>query len=164
MKKLLLVRHAKSDWDNIKLSDFDRPLNERGKRNAPEMAKRLIKKDIIPQHIVSSPAKRAYSTAKYFAEAFGFEKKDIQKEEDIYEASADTLLKTINKFDNKYDFIAMFGHNPGITTLTVGLCGAHVFNIPTCGMVLIEFPFEDWAMVSYGTGDQKMYDYPKNEQ
>jgi phosphohistidine phosphatase len=164
MKKLLLVRHAKSDWEDIKLSDFDRPLNKRGKKNVPEMAERLLKKGIVPQQIVSSPALRALTTAQLFAETLGIRKDRIQKEEKIYEATADTLLKIINNFDNKQDFIALFGHNPGITTLAEGLSDAYLSNIPTCGMVLIEFPFDDWAVISYGTGEQKMYDYPKNEE
>lgn len=164
MKQILLVRHAKSDWADINLADVDRPLNNRGHKAAPEMAERLLKKHIIPQHIVSSPALRAYTTSKYFAKTFGIDKSEIQLQPDIYEASPDTLLRVINQQDNKFDFIALFGHNPGITTLAVGLCGCHIFNMPTCGMILIEFPFDDWKLISYGTGDQKLYDYPKSSE
>ena len=164
MKKLLLVRHAKSDWNDLKLSDFDRPLNDRGHKNAPEMAERLLRKHIIPEHIVSSPAKRAFTTAKYFAKAFGIEKSLIEKNEGIYEASSDDLLKIINDFDNSKNFIALFGHNPGITSLADSLSGAYIGNIPTCGLVLIEFPFEDWRMISYDTGKKLLYDYPKNKE
>lgn len=163
MKRLLLVRHAKSDWDNINLADFDRPLNKRGKKNAPEMAERLINQKLIPQHLVSSPALRALSTAIVFAEAFGIEKSKIQQEEHIYEAVPDTLLKVINHLDDAYNFAAMFGHNPGITSFAVGLTGSHISSIPTCGMILIEFPFDQWSMISYGTGDKKLYDFPKNQ-
>lgn len=161
MKQLLLIRHAKSDWNDPAQKDFDRPLNNRGHKNAPEMAHRLVKRGIIPQQIVSSPAMRAQTTAKYFAEAFGFKKSKIQKEQAIYEASANILLQVINELDNKYDFIALFGHNPGLTTIAVNLCGADIYNIPTCGMVLIVFPFDDWKMVSNGTGDMVFFDYPK---
>jgi len=162
MKKLLLVRHAKSDWNDIKLSDFDRPLNDRGQKAAPEMADRLLKKNIIPDHIVSSPAKRAITTAKYFAKAFEIDKSSIEQIEAIYEAEANTLLKVINQLDNKNSFVALFGHNPGITNCAVSLCGTYIGNMPTCALILIEFPFEDWQMISFGTGNKIMYDFPKS--
>ncbi len=164
MKKLLLVRHAKSDWSTPGQKDFDRPLNNRGNKNAPEMAKRLVKKGIIPQQIVSSPAKRALTTAGYFAEAFNFKKSDIQQEKAIYEANTTALLQVINKLDNDYDFIALFGHNPGFTDLANFLSHADIYNIPTCGMVLIEFPFDQWEMISSGTGEKLFFDFPKNEE
>lgn len=163
-KQLLLVRHAKSDWDNIKLSDFDRPLNSRGEKNAPEMAKRLLKRGKIPHQIVSSPAMRAITTARYFAKELGLNKSDIVKEPEIYEAMTSTLKGVINNLDNTYSFTALFGHNPGITDLVSDLCNKDLYNIPTCGMVLIQFPFDDWSMVSAGTGEIVFYDYPKNEQ
>lgn len=162
-KQLLLVRHAKSDWDNIKLSDFDRPLNSRGEKNAPEMAKRLLKRGKIPQQIVSSPAVRALTTARYFAKELGLDKSDIVKEPEIYEALSSTLMSVINELDNKYSFVSLFGHNPGITDVVIQLCNKDLYNIPTCGMVLIQFPFDDWSMVSTGTGEIVFYDYPKNE-
>lgn len=164
MKKLLLVRHAKSDWEDLSLADFDRPLNQRGHKAAPEMAERLLKRKIIPQHLVTSPALRALTTAKYFADVLGFKKKEIEQNQAIYEASASTLLEVINNFDNRYDFIALFGHNPGLTNISIVLSNSDIYNIPTCGTVLIEFPFEDWKMISSGTGAQIFYDYPKNPQ
>ncbi|MBC8051735.1 MAG: histidine phosphatase family protein [Sphingobacteriaceae bacterium] len=163
MKQLLLVRHAKSDWNSEAQSDFDRPLNKRGQKDAPEMAERLLNKHIIPQLIVSSPALRAFTTAKHFADALGIDKTQIQLEPAIYEASADTLLNIINGLDNKYDFIALFGHNPGITNLALNLCDTQVFDFPTCGMMLIEFPFEDWKLISKDTGEEKLYDFPKSD-
>ncbi|WP_207427270.1 histidine phosphatase family protein [Pedobacter sp. SYSU D00535] len=164
MKQILLVRHAKSDWENPQQPDFERPLNKRGQANAPEMAKRLLKKHLIPQHLVSSPAVRAITTAKYFADILGFSEKEIQREQKIYEASASDLLEVLNKLDNKHDFVALFGHNPGLTTLAVSLSDSDIYNIPTCGMLLIEFPFDDWSLISYGTGVKKMYDFPKNPE
>jgi len=163
-KQLLLVRHAKSDWDNIRLSDFDRPLNSRGNKNAPEMARRLLKKGIIPQQIVSSPAVRALTTARYFAKELGLQKSGIVKEMQIYEALTSTLMEVINKLDNNYSLIALFGHNPGMTSVVSNLCTTDLYNIPTCGMVLIEFPFDEWDLVSAGTGELVFYDYPKNGQ
>ncbi|MBC7912886.1 MAG: histidine phosphatase family protein [Pyrinomonadaceae bacterium] len=163
MKQLLIVRHAKSDWNTDASSDFDRPLNKRGARDAPEMAERLLKKHIIPQLIVSSPAFRALTTAKYFADVFNIDKKLIQTEPSIYEASATTLLSVVNKLDNRFNLVGLFGHNPGITNFAINLCETEIYDIPTCGMILIEFPFDDWQMISQDTGNQLLYDFPKSD-
>ncbi|MNR10188.1 phosphoglyceromutase [compost metagenome] len=159
-KQLLLVRHGKSDWGNLDLKDFDRPLNKRGKENAPEMAERLVNKGFKPDLLVSSPAKRAKSTAKYFAEAYGFDQ--IQFEAAIYEANTTALLKVVNTLDDAADKVLMFGHNPGFTDFANELCNADIYNIPTAGMVLITFPFDSWELVSRGTGELIFFDYPKN--
>lgn len=159
-KQLLLVRHGKSDWGNLDLKDFDRPLNKRGKENAPEMAERLINRGFKFDLMVSSPAKRAKSTAKYFAEAYNVD--DIKFEEAIYEANSRTLLKVVSDFDDSADVVIMFGHNPGFTDLGNELSDADIYNIPTAGMVLISFPFDSWKMVSKGTGELVFFDYPKN--
>lgn len=164
MKQLLLIRHAKSDWGESGLSDFERPLNKRGKANAPVMAERLASTGLVPLQMVSSPAVRAISTAKIFAETWGFSKKQIKEEQAIYEASVSTLIKVINRLDNSSNFTALFGHNPGLTLLAIELCDCDVYNIPTCGVILIEFPFYDWQMVSAGTGALKLFDSPKNEE
>jgi len=159
-KQLLLVRHGKSDWGNTDLKDFDRPLNKRGKENAPEMAERLIKRRFYFDLMVSSPAKRAKSTAKFFAEAFKID--EIHYEESIYEANTNVLLKVVNSLDDNADTVIMFGHNPGFTDLANELSDADIYNIPTAGMVLLSFPFDSWKMVSKGTGDFVFFDYPKN--
>lgn len=161
-KHLLIVRHAKSDWNDYNLKDYDRPLNDRGMRNAPEMATRLVQKNLIPEKLISSPAVRALSTAESFAEIFHYDKKTITKIEEIYEAHTATLLEIVNGISNKYNYVALFGHNPGVTNLVVKLTDADIYDIPTCGLVLIEFPFDDWKMISSGTGQVKLYDFPKN--
>ena len=163
MKQLIVVRHAKSDWGNPDLRDFDRPLNKRGKTNAPEMAHRLVKKGIKPQLIVSSPALRALTTAKFFADTWQMPLSAIQEEPSIYEAPVSSLLNVINNLDNKFEQIAMFGHNPGLTDL-VGYLNGHIYEMPTCGVVILEFPFDDWAMISEGTGKVVLFDYPKSGQ
>ncbi|GGI23473.1 SixA phosphatase family protein [Pedobacter mendelii] len=159
-KQLLLVRHGKSDWGNLDLKDFDRPLNKRGKENAAEMAERLLNRGFKFDLMVSSPAKRAKSTAKHFAEAFQVD--DIQYEESIYEANTNTLLKVVNGFDDSADIIIIFGHNPGFTDLANELSSADIYNIPTAGMVLMSFNLDSWKMVSKGTGELVFFDYPKN--
>lgn len=91
-KQLLLIRHAKSDWGNAGLRDFDRPLNGRGKSSAPEMAERLVKQQIVPELIVSSPALRAITTAQYFATAWHIPLENIELEPAIYEASVKSQI------------------------------------------------------------------------
>jgi phosphohistidine phosphatase len=160
-KHLLLIRHAKSDWNND-LPDFDRPLNNRGHRDAPAMAERLLKNKLVPQQLISSPAKRAITTATYFANVFQMDPKDIRQEKNIYEASTSTLLKVINGIDNQFNFVALFGHNPALTDIAIRLSDGDIAEIPTCGMAFIKFHFDDWAMVSNGTGELQFFDYPKN--
>lgn len=162
-KRLLIVRHAKSDWGSADLKDFDRPLSSRGKKDAPEMAKRLINNGIKPDFIISSPALRAITTCQIISKELGLEDQ-INLEPKIYEAASNTLLKLINSFDNDNDLVALFGHNNGITDLTIYLSDADIFDIPTCGMALIEFPFDDWSMISKSTGEVVFYDYPKNQE
>jgi phosphohistidine phosphatase len=111
---------------------------------------------------MSSPAVRALTTARYFAKELGHDQLGIVEEPEIYEALTSTLMSVINDLDNQFSFIALFGHNPGITELVSNLCNKDLYNIPTCGMVLIEFPFDEWNMVSAGTGEMVFYDYPKN--
>jgi len=160
-KQLIVIRHAKSDWANALLRDFDRPLNKRGMRAAPEMAARLVNRGIQPDLLVSSPAKRAITTARYFAEAWEIPLQNIQEQPNIYEASAKTLLSIVSQFDNQYHQIALFGHNPGLTDL-VNMLDGHIDNLPTCGIIKIDFDFNDWQMISSGTGKVALFDYPKN--
>lgn len=161
-KKILLVRHGKSEWGNTHLADFDRPLNPRGHRNAPEMAARLLQKDLVPQLIVSSPALRAITTAKHFVQAWKKSASQIKEEPLIYEANVKTLMRVINNLDNRYDYVAIFGHNPGFTDLANYLSDADIYNIPTCGTVLISFPDGDWKLLSHHTGSLLQFDYPKS--
>ncbi|WP_158800574.1 histidine phosphatase family protein [Pedobacter sp. L105] len=162
-KQLILVRHGKSDQHTESgKSDFDRPLNHRGNKNAPEMAERLIKKNLVAELIVSSPAKRALTTAQHFAEVWEIPKKSIQLEPTIYEANTTALLKVVNRLDNDFDRIALFGHNPGLTDFINYLADAHVYNLPTAGLVVIDFPFDDWLLISRHTGNLLLLDSPKN--
>ncbi len=162
MKQLFIVRHAKSDWGDFSLKDFDRPLSERGHKNAPEMAQRFLKKDLTPELIVSSPALRAITTAKYFAVEWEIEPASIKSKEAIYEANTKTLLDVINGLDNGFQKIALFGHNPGLTDLLNYLTNDFQVSMSTCSVALIEFPFDDWKLISEHTGDLVVFDYPKS--
>ena len=161
-KRLILIRHAKSDWGSPSVRDFDRPLNKRGNVNAPEMGKRMVSQNIYPELIVSSSALRAFTTAKYFATEWGIDEKMIQTDKNIYEADLKTLLNIVNHFDDQHNTIAMFGHNPGFTDFANYLSNVNIYNMPTCSIVMLEFPFEEWNLVSSSTAKVLLFDYPKS--
>jgi phosphohistidine phosphatase len=167
MKTLLLIRHAKSSWDNEGLSDFERPLNQRGKKDAPRMAKRLKEKLVTPDIVLTSPALRALDTCLEFVKILGFDKVKIKTEKSLYHASEDQLLsvvKSIKDRDRDDDEIALlFGHNPGITEFANSLLNIHIDNIPTCGIVAATLNIESWKDANWGCGTLKFYDFPKNE-
>jgi phosphohistidine phosphatase len=163
-KQLIIVRHGKSDQGEYGMSDFNRTLNHRGNKNANEMAERITSKGIMPEQIVSSPAKRALSTAKHFADVLKVPHSNIQQEATIYEANVTALLQVINQLNNDYKRIALFGHNPGLTELVNYLADAKIYNLPTAGVVVIDFPFDDWLLVSQHTGTLFFFDSPKNQE
>ncbi len=136
-KTIYLIRHAKSDWENPLLRDFDRPLSERGLRIAPQMAALLRNKVNKIDAFVSSPAERAFRTATYFAAKFGCAEKDIILEEAIYEADVSTLHRIVQNFDEKYSTICFFGHNPGFTDFANLFEIDPFLNLPTCAIVKI---------------------------
>ncbi|MCH7678028.1 histidine phosphatase family protein [candidate division KSB1 bacterium] len=164
MKKLTLIRHAKSSWKYPNLDDLDRPLNKRGKRDAPMMGKRLAKDKVLPDLMISSPAKRAWKTAKIIAREVGFENKTIDKNSALYEAGVSELIQVIQKIDNKYNDVIIFGHNPGFNSLSHYLTNYEVDNIPTCGVFVIEFNVNSWKEVSQRKGKFISFDYPKKER
>jgi phosphohistidine phosphatase len=155
------MRHAKSSWEKANLSDFDRPLNSRGKRDAPIMGKFLQEQNLKPQKIYSSPANRAITTAKIIAKEVHFNDSIIEMPS-FYHASQEQLLQEINKFDNEAKRVFMFGHNPGFTYLAEYLTNQNFGNIPTSGIVGIQFPFDRWEMISGNTGELLLYEFPKN--
>lgn len=162
-KQLLLVRHAKSSWDDLMQKDFERPLNDRGKKDAPAMAKRLRKeKEISIDAIVSSPAKRALATAIFFAEEFDIKKKRIIRESELYEASPDAFYKVVMKLDNDYETVALFSHNPGITAFANQLTDVHVDDMPTCAIFAIRIAIKEWKDFKEGEKQFWFFDYPKN--
>lgn len=126
------------------------------------MASRILNRNQVPELIVSSSALRALTTARHFAQVWDKPVEQIKQERAIYEANVKTLLQIVNQLDNKYQRVAMFGHNPGFTDFANYLADADIHNIPTCGTVLIEFPVDDWAQVSHHTGSLLKFDYPKS--
>ena len=160
MKTLLLIRHAKSSWDAPGLSDIDRPLNDRGKKDAPEMAKRLKKRGLSIDQFISSTAKRARKTAKYFAEEFDVKKDNIKEVEDLYMATAPGFVKTIEDTRNKHDVIALFSHNPGITEFANSLTDTRIDDMPTCGVFAVQANADDWKDFMNAEKKFLFFDYP----
>lgn len=164
MKTIYLIRHAKSSWDNPSLRDFDRPLNKRGFRDAPFMADFLSKQNPTPDKLVSSPAKRAFTTASYFAGALGIMVQDIQQEPGVYEAYAQELLFIIQRFRPEWNTVCLFGHNPGFTNLANQFADDFIANIPTCGIAQISGAITEWKDFQKGRVKLRNFYYPKQFQ
>jgi len=158
MKTLYLVRHAKSSWESGVKTDFDRPLNHRGLKSADVMSKNISEKKLPVEKIISSPAKRAITTAKVFAKSLGIEEDEIRLEEKIYEASLKTLVELVHQFDDAISSIMLFGHNPGLTSLA-NYFGGKIDNLPTCGIVAVQFEVNHWTEIA--KGKILFYEYPK---
>ena len=161
MKTLLLVRHAKSSWDDPAMKDFDRPLNERGKNDAPVMAKRLLDKKIKIDAFVSSPAKRAKKTCKYFVEEYGRKKEEIILKDELYEAGEENFFSVIKSMDNNHESAAIFSHNPGITYFANILTDVRIDNMPTCSVFAVRLHTNKWADIRQAKKDFLFFDYPK---
>jgi phosphohistidine phosphatase len=164
MKKLTFIRHAKSDWSMGNQKDFDRKLNDRGLRDAPRMGFRLNEMGFNPQMIFCSPAQRTTETVELLLEqlkAYPIEK--VEFVEQIYEASVRSLFEFVNAISNDFDDVAVIGHNPALTYLAEFLTNEVLENIPTAGVVQMIFPFDDWKMLSKGTGNLEFFIYPKQQ-
>ena len=162
MKTLILVRHAKSDWSDSTLSDFDRSLNGRGKEDAPVMAHRLLDNKVEIDAFISSPAKRARKTARIFAKAYKVKKDDMIFHDELYGASENVFWDVITKADNKFKSIAIFSHNPGITDFANLLTSTRVDNIPTCGIFAVKAECDNWKEFKEAEKEFWFFDYPKN--
>ena len=160
MKLLLLIRHAKSSW-NFDVEDFDRPLNQRGENDAPVMAKRLIERDIKIDAFVSSPAKRAFTTATIFAHAYDKKKKNIIVVDSLYEATIDDFYNAIATLDDEYKTVALFSHNPGITDFANRLNAGAIDDMPTCAIFAVRADIKKWEDFSTSKKELLFFDYPK---
>jgi phosphohistidine phosphatase len=163
MKTIYFIRHAKSDW-SVECDDFDRNLNERGEKNALFMAERLKKYQVSPDIIVSSPAKRALTTAKIIAERLKLPKKSLTTDQKLYLTPPKTYLEIIRQIDDKYDTVFIIGHNPTITEICESLSGVNIGNIPTCGIFCIEFCTETFSAISANEGKKIFFDFPKKHK
>ena len=159
MKKIYIIRHAKSSWNDSSLDDFNRALNKRGKENAPMMGRRLNKRSVLPDLIISSPALRAKTTAEIIAQKVKYNKK-IMFEKNIYDSSESELHKTLINVDDKNNTLFLVGHNPSISMLAQMYVDFEE-NIVTCGVVEIEFDCEKWKDISSKNAKLISFDYPK---
>jgi phosphohistidine phosphatase len=162
VKFLTIVRHAKSSWKEASLPDFDRPLNKRGKADAPEMGRRLAARGVKPDLVVTSPARRARRTAQVVAKELGLDKDEIVQVGAIYEAGLTTLVSLVSGLDDKADHVMLVGHNPGLTELAEHLSGEMFGNIPTGGVVGLEFDTDSWSNLKRGAGQVLFADFPRD--
>jgi len=160
-KILYLVRHAKSSWKDPSLPDRDRPLNKRGKRNSPDMGQRMAAQGHKPGLILSSPAKRARTTARNIARELGIEEAEIVIDDNLYFSGARGMIGVLERVDDQHRKVMLVGHNPAMTDLMNHLCDARVYNMPTCAIAIIGFDMESWQRVRSTDGELLGYDYPK---
>lgn len=161
MKTLLLIRHAKSSWDNFSLKDEERPLNDRGKKAATEMAGRLLKKKIAINAFLSSPAKRALTTAQYFTKVYGANKNDIIIVPGLYMPNMEAFIQTIRNAPAGAGSIALFSHNNGITDFANNLSATRIDHMPTCAVFAVKCNLTQWSDFEVGVNDFYFFDYPK---
>ncbi len=161
MKTLTIVRHGKSSWKDRGLSDRERPLNKRGTRDAPVMAKRIVEAGVRPSLIISSPAIRAWTTAKVFAKEMGYPIEFLQREDGLYLASLDNLLDAVATQDPGFNNLMLFGHNPGLTDFANYLVPGLTNNLPTTGIVTVNLNCDDWMLYDRPATELVVYDYPK---
>jgi len=162
MKKLVICRHAKSSWDDPRLSDHGRPLSNRGLRDAPMMAARIHTNRIFPEKILTSNALRAKMTAEFYLKVFEKMEVGYEVSDAFYMASETELLKEIKKTNNKIDTLFIFGHNPGLTEL-INYLGEPLENLPTAAIMGFKFDENSWENISSNNASFWMYDFPKNK-
>jgi phosphohistidine phosphatase len=163
MKTLTLVRHAKSSWDDSSLNDRDRGLNARGKRDAPVMGKRITAAGVRPSMIITSPAVRAWATAKIIAQEIGYPIEFLQRENDLYLASLDTLLDVVVAQENEFNNLMIVGHNPGLTDFANYLSPGLTSNLPTSCVVSVSLNVKNWKLYERPETELLYFDYPKKE-
>jgi phosphohistidine phosphatase len=144
MKHIYIVRHAKSSWSDLTISDVDRPLNERGKRDAPRMAERCRELGVIPELIISSNAKRAMETCTFFINQYKLPDAQVQLNKKLYHAPEHVYIEEAQLVDDRISSVMMFGHNPGITYLANSISEKFIDNVPTCGVLIIESKVNSW--------------------
>lgn len=162
MKELLVIRHGKSSWDNPDLDDHERPLAKRGRKAAPTMGARLRECDAVPQRMVTSDALRARETATGVAEAAGVGADAVDHEPRLYTADAATVLAVVRDLDDRFERIAIVGHNPALHEFVHRIGELRVDKLPTAAVVHLRFAVSGWSAVDWGSAEVVDYDYPKS--
>lgn len=160
-KTLVIVRHAKSSWSDASLSDRERPLNKRGKRDAPFMGTLLHNRGLIPGVLISSAAVRAAATASLLARELAYPEERIRIEPRLYESGIKEYIDVLRAVPDAIPLAMIVGHNPTVTDLSDFLCAAGIQNIPTCGVVIIDLAVPSWSDLGAGTGSFVEFEYPK---
>ena len=161
MKKLFIIRHAKSDQSFFG-NDFERPLNERGKADAPVMAKRLLEKIGKLDALVASPAARAKRTAELFAETLAMPLQDIVFISALYHAHTEVFYEVVAALPDNQEAVAVFSHNPGITHFVNSLdSGTQIDNMPTCAIFAVSADIKSWSGFQKTKKEFLFFDYPK---
>ena len=163
MKILTLIRHAKSSWKDPSLPDWDRPLNKRGRRDAPMMGGRLAGREAYADLLITSSAVRAVATAEAIAEAIEYPADEISVDERLYGADEYEILEVIQGLDDAWERVMLIAHNPGLTDLVNALSPTGIDNVPTCGIVELTYDMESWALVGRIDPLAVDFDYPKKE-
>jgi phosphohistidine phosphatase len=163
LKRLIIVRHAKADKKDQRLKDFDRPLTARGEKDAAEMGRRLARRGLHPDTVVSSPALRALATAKLIARELDFPWAEIRLETEAYEADAGALVSIVRSLDDRAEIAMIVGHNPGVTALAQTLVRTFTADLPTSAVVVLDLAVDAWAGVRSGSGRLSLFDAPKAE-
>ncbi|WP_045689976.1 SixA phosphatase family protein [Hymenobacter sp. AT01-02] len=162
MKTLYLMRHAKSSWDFDDLDDHQRPLNDRGRDDAPRMGQALAKRDIQLNLLLTSPAVRALSTAALVAKEIDYPHEKIQVVESIYEATVLDLLQVVRQCPDEADSVLLVGHNNTLTDFANLLSPSSIPDMPTASIVCIKFSCAHWAEVDQANAEFYFFDKPKN--
>ena len=163
MKKVILMRHAKSSWKDLGLTDLLRGLNRRGKNDVPIMGARLAARSVELDRIISSPAVRALKTAEMIMMALGHPLDELIIDERLYLASVDEIFGVIHNLPEYLDQVMLFGHNPGMTNLVNTLCAFYLENLPTCGIFELTYKINSWPQVGDVAPESTYFDYPKKE-
>lgn len=162
MKSLYIIRHAKSSWGDFTQPDFERPLNDRGKKDAPEMAKRLMDGGVKIDRFISSPAKRAHKTCKLFCETYGREEDDIKLVAELYHASSPIFYEVVSSIPDKFTSVAIFSHNPGITDFVNSFdLNVNIDNMPTCSIFGVRILADSWRKFADAKKEHLFFQYPK---
>lgn len=160
-KSLILIRHAKSSWENFDTPDFDRPLNDRGKKDGPEMADRMVKSGVKPDLLLVSTAKRTRKTASYFIDAWQLDKNQVRFLDPLYLASPTVLQQIIRDTEPSVGSLAIISHNNGLTDFANQLCEVRIDNIPTCGIFAVQTALGEWKNFDETPHEFWFFDYPK---
>jgi phosphohistidine phosphatase len=161
MKTLILIRHAKSSWANPDQSDFDRPLNDRGRRDAPVMAQRLLEKNYKIDKILYSAAVRTTETMQVFRGVLGIDIKNCLSLNELYHAPVFQLQETVSQINSNWDTVILIGHNPGITDFANTLTNVRTDNMPTCAIFAVRADVQSWSAFQTAQKQFLFFDYPK---